>query len=215
LWSKTAIAGLPGVILILAWWKRGRVRVKDGLLVVPFLALGLAIGLLTVSIEHKFILDAANVDEWKLSLGQKFIIAGHAFWFYLGKLCWPYPLTFVYPRWAIDASRPLEYLPLAITVLGGALLWVKRNAWSWSRAVLVAGGYFVVMLFPALGFINIFPFRYSFVADHFQYIATIGPLALAAAGITLLAAQFPQKQTELKPALAVVVLAVFAFLTWR
>jgi len=215
LWSKTAIAGLPGVILILAWWKRGRVRVKDGLLVVPFLALGLAIGLLTVSIEHKFILDAANVDEWKLSWGQKFIIAGRALWFYLGKLCWPHPLTFVYPRWVIDASRPLAYLPLAIAVLGGALLWIKCKAWPWARPALAAAGYFVVMLFPALGFINIFPFRYSFVADHFQYIATIGPLALAAAGITLLLARFPRKQTGLKPVLTFVVLAAFAVLTWR
>ena len=32
-------------------------------------------------------------------------------------------------------------------------------------------------LFPALGFVNVFPFRYSFVADHFQYLASMPILA--------------------------------------
>jgi tetratricopeptide (TPR) repeat protein len=211
LWSKTAMAGLPGVILLLVWWKRGRVRGRDWALVLPFLALGLGIGLFTVSIEHKFITDAANVDEWKLSLGDKFIIAGRALWFYLGKLCWPHPLIFVYPRWMLRSSQPLAYLPLAAAGIVGALLWLKRR--TWARPVLVALGYFVVMLFPALGFINIFPFRYSFVADHFQYLATIGPLALAAAGITLLSAR--SKNAALKPAFVGMLLAIFAVLTWR
>ena len=211
LWSKTAIAGLPGVILLLVWWKRGWVRWKDWALILPFLALGIGIGLLTVSIEHKFITDAANVDEWKVSFGGKFIIAGRALWFYLGKLCWPHPLMFVYPRWVLQPSQPLAYLPLAAVGIIFGLLWLKRG--TWGRPVLTAGGYFAVMLFPALGFINIFPFRYSFVADHFQYLATIGPLALAAAGITWLLAR--NKNTALKPAIVGVILAVFGVLTWR
>jgi tetratricopeptide (TPR) repeat protein len=211
LWSKTATAGLPGVILLLAWWKRGWVRWKDWALVFPFLALGVGIGLLTVSIEHKFITDAANLDEWKLSLGDKFIIAGHAIWFYLGKLCWPHPLIFVYPRWVLRPSQPLAYLPLVMAGIAFGLLWLKRN--TWSRPTLMAAGYFVVMLFPALGFINIFPFRYSFVADHFQYLATIGPLTLAAAGISSLLAR--SKNAALKPACIGVVLALFGALTWR
>ena len=215
LWSKTAIAGLPGVILILVWWKRGRIHFKDVLLIVPFLALGLAIGLLTVSLEHKFVLDAANLDEWKLSLGQKCIIAGRALWFYLGKLCWPYPLTFVYPRWNVQASQPLAYLPLVAAMAGVGLLWLRRNAWKWARPTLVAAGYFVAMLFPALGFIDIFPFRYSFVADHFQYVALIGPLAWAAAGITLLPARVPASKPAVKVALMGALLAVFAVLTCR
>lgn len=211
LWSKTAMAGLPGVILLLAWWKRGWVRWKDWALVLPFLALGLGIGLLTVSIEHKFITDAANVEEWKLSFGDKFIIAGRAIWFYLEKLCWPHPLIFVYPRWVLHSSQPLAYLPLAAVGLVFGLLWLKRN--TWGRPTLMAAGYFVVMLFPALGFINIFPFRYSFVADHFQYLATIGPLTLAAAGITWLLAR--GKNAALKPAIVCAILAVFGVSTWR
>ncbi|HEX4265166.1 MAG TPA: tetratricopeptide repeat protein [Verrucomicrobiae bacterium] len=213
LWCKTVTAGLPGVILVLAWWKRGRLRWKDALLVLPFLALGIGIGLLTVSIEHKSIVDAANLDEWKLSLPAKFFIAGRAFWFYLGKLCWPYPLIFIYPRWNIESLRVVNYLPLAAAVAGFALLWFKRRAWG--RAPLAAAGYFVIVLFPALGFVNIFPFRYSFVADHFQYLATIGPLALAAAGISALLTRLPEKNATVKRSLAGALLLVMAVLTWR
>lgn len=214
LWSKTATAGLPGAILVLAWWKRGRLRWKDGLLVLPFLAVGLGLGLFTVSIEHKFILDAANADEWAVSWPAKFMIAGRNFWFYLGKLVWPYPLIFVYPRWNIQNLQFLSFLPLCAAGLGAAaLLWFRKLPWA--KATLAAVGYFVVMLFPAIGFVNIFPFRYSFVADHFQYLAVIGPLALAAAGITILFARVPQKKASLQPALIAAILAVFTVLTWR
>jgi tetratricopeptide (TPR) repeat protein len=34
-----------------------------------------------------------------------------------------------------------------------------------------------------LGFFSVYFFRYSFVSDHFQYLASMGPLALAGAGI--------------------------------
>ena len=214
LWCKTVTAVLPGVVLVLIWWKRGWLRWKDAILVLPFLALGFGFGLLTASIEHKSVIDAAaNLDEWKLSLPAKFFIAGRALWFYLGKLVWPYPLIFIYPRWNIGSLRPLDYLPLAAVVVAAVCLWFKRQ--TWGRSVLAAAGYFVIVLFPALGFVNIFPFRYSFVADHFQYLAAIGPLALAAAGITFLLARLLKKNAALKSALTGTLLLVMAVLSWR
>ena len=47
-----------------------------------------------------------------------------------------------------------------------------------SRAPLAAALSFSLALVPALGFFNVYPFRYSFVADHFQYLASLGPIAL-------------------------------------
>jgi len=211
LWCKTVTAVLPGVILLLVWWKRGRWCRKDWLLVIPFLALGLAMGLITAHIEHGFVLNAPNPEEWKLSLPEKFIIAGKALWFYLGKLLWPYPLVFMYPRWVLHPSQPLAYLPLAAAIAGCAVLWWKRN--TWGRAPLVTAGYFVAVLLPAIGFINIFPFRYSFVADHFQYLAAIGPLTLAAAGIHLLLTR--AKNEYAKPAVIGVLLTLLGVLSWR
>jgi protein O-mannosyl-transferase len=208
---KTVTAVLPGVILLLVWWKRGKWRLKDWLLVLPFLALGLGMAFITASIEHKYVLEAANADEWKLSLPEKFVIAGNAIWFYLGKLCWPHPLVFIYPRWILHPSEPLAYFPLAAAMAGCALLWWKRNVWG--RAPLVAAGYFIAVLFPAIGFFNIYPFRYSFVADHFQYLAAIGPIALAASGFFLLLARV--NNATAKPVVFGMLLALLGILTWR
>jgi tetratricopeptide (TPR) repeat protein len=75
----------------------------------------------------------------------------------------------------------MAYLPL-VAALGGLLvLWLIRA--KWSRGVFFAAAYYVVSLFPVLGFFSIYFFRYSFVSDHFQYLASMGPLALAGAGI--------------------------------
>jgi protein O-mannosyl-transferase len=208
--SKTVTATLPGVILLLVWWKRGRWVLKDWLLVTPFIALGLAMSLVTAHIEHRFVLAAPNADEWNLTLPDKFIIAGKALWFYFGKLARPHPLMFIYSRWNLQPSLALSYLPLAAALVLGVGLWFKRN--SWGRPALVACGYFAGVLFPALGFFNIFPFRYSFVADHFQYLAAIGPLALAAAGITMLSARM--KRRNVQYATMGTILAVLAVLTW-
>jgi protein O-mannosyl-transferase len=208
--SKTVTASLPGVILLLVWWKRGRWVSKDWLLVVPFVVFGLAMSAITANIEHHFVMQAPNGDEWKLAFTEKFIIAGKAFWFYLGKIVWPHPLVFIYPRWNLQPSRAFSYVPLAAAVGLGVWLWFKRK--SWGRPALMALGYFTGVLLPALGFFNIFPFRYSFVADHFQYLAMIGPLALGAAGITLLLARLKIK--EVQYGAIGVVLAVLAVLTW-
>jgi len=208
--SKTVTASLPGVILLLVWWKRGRWVSKDWLLVVPFVVFGLALSAITANIEHQFVMQAPNGDEWKLAFAEKFIIAGRAFWFYLGSIVWPHPLVFIYPRWNLQPSRAFSYLPLAAALGLGVWLWFKRN--SWGRPALMALGYFTGVLLPALGFFNIFPFRYSFVADHFQYLAMIGPLALVAAGMTWVLARLKIKAA--KYAAIGVVLAVPAVLTW-
>lgn len=208
LWSKTAVVGLPGVILVLVWWKRRRLVWKDGLLVLPFLALGMALSLITVSIERHYIVTASNADEWRLSLLDRFLIAGRGFWFYLDKIFWPHPLMFLYPRWKIEAASWPGYAALGAIAVLLLILWWKRL--TWARPVLVAGAYYVILLFPALGFINIYPFRYSFVADHFQYLATIGPLVLAAAGITLMLTRLPVKHVLLRPAVIGVLLSVLA-----
>ena len=55
-----------------------------------------------------------------------------------------------------------------------AILALVAAAWSIrrrSRGPLTALLLYVGSLFPALGFLNVYPFIYSFVADHFAYLA--------------------------------------------
>lgn len=176
--SKTVTATLPGALLVVAWWRRGRLMwSRDVAPLVPFLMVGAASGAATAWIEKHHI--GATGAAFDLSLLDRVALAGRAVWFYLGKLAWPAQLTFIYPRWEPDgASLAWLVYPGTLAALATAL-WGLRHRLG--RAPLAALLYFVGTLFPALGFFDVFPFNYSFVADHFQYLACLGPMALVAA----------------------------------
>lgn len=171
--SKSVTASLPAVILLIIWWKRGSLTMRDVWPLVPMFVLGLAAGINTSYMEKHVV--GAQGPEWDFSAAQRVLIAGQAVWFYLWKLIWPAKLTFIYPRWTINPSQPLQWLfPLAAIGLV-AIAWAMRTRLG--RAPLVAILIFGGTLAPALGFVNILPMRYSFVADHFQYLASIAVIA--------------------------------------
>jgi tetratricopeptide (TPR) repeat protein len=211
--GKTAVIGLPGVFLLLAWWKRGFWVRRDFVLILPFLICGLGMALITLSVENHLRLIGGGSDDWQLAPLQRLLIGGRAVWFYLEKIVWPHPLMFMYPRWNIQTARVLDYLPVGAAVAAFAFLWRKRNGWA--RPVLMALGAFVIILFPVLGAFNVFFYRYSFVCDHFQYLAMIGPVALLAAGIGSALEFFSKSQPLLKPAVCSVLVVTFGVLTWK
>ena len=90
--------------------------------------------------------------------------------------------------------------------------WLLRRR---SRGLLAGLLFFAGTLFPALGFFNVFPFRYSFVADHFQYLAGIGPIALTAAGIAISFRCLTDRNAFIKPAFYGILLALLGMLTWQ
>jgi lipoprotein NlpI len=176
--SKTVTCSFPVAILLVLWWKRGRFSRFEVATLLPFLVLGAALALNTATLEKTKV--GAVGTEWNLPFLQRFLIAGRAVWFYARKLVWPVPLTFSYPRWDVNAAVPWQYLfPLA-ALAALAVLWLLRDRIG--RGPLAAVLFFALSLVPALGFFDIYPMRFSFVADHFQYLASIGLIALAAAG---------------------------------
>jgi Flp pilus assembly protein TadD len=179
--SKTVVATAPAALLVVLWWMRGKLSWKrDVLPLIPFFAFAAGLGVFSVWMEHTVV--GAEGSEFQFSLIERCLIAGRAIWFYLGKLIWPHPLVFMYPRWQISQGIWWQYL-FPISALGLlASLWRLRAK---SRAPLAAFLIFGGTLFPALGFFNVYPFRFSFVADHFQYLACIAPLTLAAAAGTI------------------------------
>jgi Flp pilus assembly protein TadD len=180
--SKTVTCSLPAVLILLTWWREGRVTRRDWLLLAPWFALGLGFALLTIWMEKTFI--GASGSAWSLTAVQRCLVAGNAIAFYLGKLIWPSPLIFIYPRWDIDPADAAWYIAPVLVVGVILCLWLLRGRLG--RGPLVAVLIFAGTLVPALGFFDIYPFRYSFVADHFQYLASVPLIALAAAGLASL-----------------------------
>jgi tetratricopeptide (TPR) repeat protein len=115
-----------------------------------------------------------------LTIPQRFIVAGAAPWFYAMKLISPWNLIFIYPRWELDAHHVWQFAYLLAAIAVVVVLWLARTRIG--RGPLVAVLFFLGTLVPALGFVPVFPMRYSFVADHFQYLACIGIIALLVVG---------------------------------
>ncbi len=182
LWSKTVAATLPAAILVMIWWKRGRITWNNVIVLAPMFVLGIALGLLTVWLE-KHQVGASGID-WELSFADRCLIAGRAILFYAAKLVWPASLTFNYPRWEIDSSQAWQFAFPAAVLVVMIVLWAMRNRIG--RGPLAATLFFAGTLFPALGFFDVYPMRFSFVADHFQYLASIGVITLVVAAGKLL-----------------------------
>jgi len=176
--SKTVTCSLPALILLLVYWKRGRIRLGEGLALAPFFVLGVVLARMTIGLEVGRV-GAGGVD-WQLSPLQRVLLAGRAVWFYAWKLVWPVGLSFSYPQWRIDSGELWQFVfPVGVAAVV-ALLFALRGRLG--RAPLVAVLAFIGMLVPALGFFDVFPMRFSYVADHFQYLASVA-LIVPAAGL--------------------------------
>jgi tetratricopeptide (TPR) repeat protein len=209
--SKTVTATLPAALLVIFWWQRARLDWRrDVLPLAPWLLLGACGGLFSAWMERTII--GAGGAEFALTPVQRGLVAGRAICFYLGKLAWPADLMFIYPRWNVNPAVGWQYLfPLAVLVLLAALGWVARRR----RGPLAAFLLFVGTLFPSLGFLNVYPFVFSYVADHFQYLACLGILAPVASMLTAATARLPTATRRAIPILGGVLLTMLAVLTWR
>jgi tetratricopeptide (TPR) repeat protein len=157
---------------------------------------------------------ATDADpQWVRAWPERLATAGDAVWFYLGKLLWPHPLITIYPRWQIDAGQWVSYLALLAVMVILFIFWLKRELWS--RALFFGFAYFVVALLPALGLIDEYPFRFSFVFDHFQYLASIGPLALAGTGLARFSNFIIPKKPWLQSSLCAVLLLILGMASWQ
>ena len=208
--SKTTACTLPAALLLILWLRKKSVTKGTLLQVVPFVVLGIAMGLLTIWWERYH--QGTHGPLFALGLIERILVASRAVWFYLGKLFWPSNLTFIYPRWTVSPTDPLQYAWLA--ALGGLCALISFARRYVGRSLEVAALFFVATLSPVLGFIMLYTFRYTFVADHYQYLASIGPIALASAGITTLAASFKESRHSIFGA-AVCIVAALAVFTWR
>jgi tetratricopeptide (TPR) repeat protein len=207
--SKTVTATLPAAVLVVLWWRKGRLEWKrDVFPLVSWILVGAAAGLFTAWVERTDI--GAHGADFNLSVAQRWLIAGRAMWFYLSKLLWPYRLTFVYPHWDVNTRVAWQYLfPVGFLVV---LILFAVLARRGERGPLAALLFFSGTLFPVLGFLNIYPFVYSYVADHFQYLASLAIVVPAAATLARLTNRMHGIPRALVP---VSITLILATLTWR
>tara|TARA_B100000686_G_scaffold355052_1_gene469443 strand:- start:4767 stop:6542 length:1776 start_codon:yes stop_codon:yes gene_type:complete len=209
--SKTSVVMLPVVLLFYHIWKDDLPSALIIRRTTPFFMLSLVFGLVTIWFQYNS--AGAKGEDWSLGFAERLVNAGYNIIFYLYKFVVPWNLTFIYPRWSFDPVDWFSWIPhLSLAIM---LAFFFRHKDSWGRFALAGFLYFVISLFPVLGFWNIFFMRYSFVADHYQYIATPGLIALVVSIILpwVSKASFAIRKSGI--VLAVLTLGVLASLTWK
>jgi tetratricopeptide (TPR) repeat protein len=208
--AKSTACTLPAALLLILWLQNKQINWRRIFQTVPFFLFGLGMGLVAVWWERYH--QGTRGALFALGPIERILIASRAVWFYLGKLIWPSTLTFIYPRWTISPTHLLDYVWLLAAVgLCAAICFARRYV---GRGVEVATVFFVATLSPVLGLIMLYTFRYTFVADHYQYLASIGPIALVSAGVASLAGAF-ERSRLLIFGTAIAMAATLAVLTWR
>jgi tetratricopeptide (TPR) repeat protein len=223
--SKTVACSMPAVVALLLWWKRGRLGARELLPLVPFFLIGIAMAAVTSWIEQRYVIgEHAKFGDWDLSAAQRILIAGRAIWFYVMKLLVPLELTFTYPRWDVSPAQLWQWLFVLAVIGATAALWAMRRRVG--RAPLAAWLIYVGVLVPALGFFDVYPMRYSFVADHFQYHASPALIALIIGSVVAAFRRMSrrseatavvgdvQEQSPTPYVVSAVVLIVLGGLTW-
>jgi tetratricopeptide (TPR) repeat protein len=209
--TKTVTATLPAALLVVLWWQRGRLAWRrDVAPLIPWFVGGAGAGWMTAWMERTHI--GAQGEDFGLSLIERGLLAGRALVFYFGKLLWPADLMFIYPRWDVDASVGWQWLfPACVVGMLTVLLARARQ----SRGALAGFLFFAGTLFPALGFFDVFPFLYSYVADHFAYLASLGVIVPLAVGFMRGREQLPGPWRRVASSATLGLLVVLTALTWR
>jgi tetratricopeptide (TPR) repeat protein len=175
--AKTTACVLPVPLLLIFWWRRKPLTAGLWFSIAPFfVASGLAA---FMAYAWERIHNTSALVDVSVGTIERLLIACRAIFFYLSKLACPSGLMFSYPRWDISRFHPQDYIwPAALVLLVALIIALRRRLGRGPEVTLV---FFVSVLSPLLGLVTIYTFRYTFVADHYQYLACIGPLALFAA----------------------------------
>jgi tetratricopeptide (TPR) repeat protein len=212
--SKTTACTLPAALLLILWWQKRPITWQRLMQIAPFVVLGLGMGLVSIWWERYH--QGTRGEIFDVGVLDRVLIASRAFWFYLSKLLWPANLMFSYPRWTISAANPFDYIwLLAVAALAAVIYFARSGSRRIGRGPEVAVLFFVATLSPTLGLIMLYTFRFTFVADHYQYLACIGPVALAAVGITTGFSLLEKRRPFPRIAICGALLFVLGLLTWR
>ena len=206
--SKSIVITLPLALLIGLWWKQGRVTLPDIYHLLPFFLIGFCITLADLA----FYWSIESVS-FSYSMVERVLIAARALWFYIEKLFWPTDLAIIYPHWQVSAADLLSWLPLIAAGATAILLWFYRH--QIGRGPLAGLLFFVVTLSPLLGLVDYGYMQFSFVADRYQYLASIGVLAGFIGVVAHGTGGLPNALKRSLPGLVLIILVSLSALTWQ
>ena len=210
--AKTSVVTFPLALLGYEWLWRGAER-RRPLATLPFFAVAFLFGLLTVlcNLHH----GTSSVHD--TTALEKLIRASWAVWFYLWKTVWPLDLCFVYPKWRVDPWSPAAWIPgFGLVCLLGLAWWCRG---SWGRPALAGLGWFLLLILPASGLVDIYFLSFAPVADHYAYQSLPGLIAwlvhVATAGMESLADRVVPRalRMPLIAGLATLLVAAFAWIS--
>jgi len=171
----------------------------------------LAMGILTIWWEQHH--QGTALINLGISPIDRILIASRALWFYVGKLVLPINLTFSYSSWKVDAADPFQYIWLIACLFAIAGLWFWRRRLG--RGVITAVLIFVAALSPMLGFFDLYTFVFTWVADHYQYMACIAIITLGISGGSLLLTKLGPHFLKLKWLISSALLSICMLLSWH
>ena len=213
--AKTSMVGMPVLLLLHAWWKRGTVTVRDVIRAAPFFLLSLVLGIITIRYQHGRAIGAEKILVG--GAASRIATAGMAILFYLKQIVWPVTLLPIYPRWEVDPPKAWQFLAWPVIAAAAAWMWTNRGTAErpgWGRHALFGLGFFTLMVLPVLGFITISYMRITWVADHFIYLPMIGVIALIVAALTTWYEQTKESSRPLVLAGGAITLATFGILAF-
>ena len=206
--SKSIAVTLPATLLLLAWWRTGEISWRDVGRILPFLAV--AAGITAADLFFYWSQDSHRFDY---SAAERVLIAARAVWAYAGQLVWPVSLPILYSRWEVSASDPAGWAAVIALCTVFATLWLGRRRIG--RGPVAALAFFVLTLSPVLGFLDYSFLRIAFLADRFQYLASLGPIALVAGMVARSLTRLRGKSRVAATGLLFGTVAVLCAQTWR
>lgn len=175
--SKGASIGLPAVFLVVLWWKRVAFERALLLRLAPYFAVSVLFGVVEIFFMGRV---RANEPAFDLALAERVDLVFRSLSFYLSKSVFPIDLQFIYPRFDFSSVSVVSFAPL-IACVGAVVVLLLRKPDGW-RGALASLAVFLLMVGPVLGVIDIYFFKYSYVADHYLYFA-LPPLAAGSASL--------------------------------
>jgi protein O-mannosyl-transferase len=206
--SKASVVMTPLVLAGISMWRRRLSTRRTILALVPLLALSILVGLVNVWFQTTNAM-AGGAGPAR-GMGERLGGAAFAFLAYLQKAFVPVKLALVYPSWPWTADSPFFFVPLVVLALLAALAAFTFARSIWARAMSLAVGYHAIQVLPVLGLVDMAYLRIAPMADHLQYLALMGPVALVGAGCAAAASRYRRAAM----AGAIVLAAICASLTF-